>query len=300
MIGASNRQIFSFCPLALWLLSLAPGAQADDCPQQYFLSVKVEGLSSCERQHLLSLGAGFATPSISTTFGENPAGLIYNRSLNLLASVVQTDSNNSSRHTDIATTLGNGKLGGGVFYQDREDAVGTTVVNQGVRTKILSLGTAALVKSAESAIGIRYNKIVGQRWFGSVTNPLPSGTLDIGWIANAKGNFRAGFNIFDVFSGNRVYGAGIATFFGSNGAFALDGSVKQDGSGGVIRPALGWAYSVFQFGLGYGTNVSGDGQRAWIPTGTNLSLGVMLGKTFQIVYHSRRIEHQYLGISIKF
>src|SRR5262245_32471824 len=64
-----------------FILSLP--AFADDCPDQYFLSIKIKSKSKCEAQHNITVGSGVVSPSVNAIFGENPAGLFYNQSLKL-------------------------------------------------------------------------------------------------------------------------------------------------------------------------------------------------------------------------
>src|SRR5690606_25865707 len=72
--------------------------------------------SGGERNHLLSVGAGISSPSVTTAIGENPAGLVNNQRFKLLAAAYSENSDFDPLGYSGTVFTGTGSVGVGLGY----------------------------------------------------------------------------------------------------------------------------------------------------------------------------------------
>lgn len=266
-----------------------------DCPTTYFLSLEIDRVSSCERQHLMTLGAGIASPSTTSTFGENPAGFIYNYAFKTLVSVVKFEKGDTGAGAlGGAVAHGTGKMGGGLgFHQiTRKDSSDTRE-----KAFVVSYGMATEVPFLNASIGARLNQVNGGRAQILGIGNLPRTSLDLGAIVNPKGNFRLGAILVNALDDDRAIGAGGSIFLGSHFAIALDSTIRPDGTGGSVRPAIAMSWDRFQFTIGNGFDLDDHGE-VWIQEDLMIGFGLGITKSLRLLMYFNRIEHFYAGLNV--
>ncbi|MGE0616831.1 MAG: hypothetical protein AB7P04_14460, partial [Bacteriovoracia bacterium] len=232
-------------------------ALADDCPDTFFLSLRVKSKGNCEAQHQITVGAGVSSPSVGAIFAENPTGLIYNRELKFHISAAKTDG---SAYTpwryNFQIVTGNGDVGGGIGTFRYTSTTAASAVD------LIAYGAGVKLKFANLGIGVSGFSTIQDALNLIGANDFQNVNANLGMIYNPEGNIRIAGTIFDFLDQYPVYAAGIAAFPGGNTALNLDFGYQtvSDSTGDasayrkslVIKPAIGVATAGFQFTASYG------------------------------------------------
>ncbi len=286
-------------------------AIAKDCPDQYFLSLKIKSASKCEAQHNITVGSGIVSPSTISVFGENPAGLFYNQQLkvHLSASKLSDDFYDPWRY-NVTVVTGDGDKGAGFGayrYQFGDSATGYSY-----ESTVLAYGAGIEIPALNMGIGIS-----GFTVLEGITSLLGSADLStfnptIGILFNPKGVFRVGATVFDVFDEYRTVGFGMATFLGPIFSTALDVTASPSNfSNGfsdaeytwVAKFGLGIALEAFQATLTYGDqftegNVLPALVESWNREGFSVGLAFAAGEKLKFNFYYNRLELYYFGLTV--
>jgi hypothetical protein len=249
------------------------------------LPTQALAMTGGETEHLLSVGAGIASPSITSAIGENPAGLVNNQRLKLLASAYSA-GNDSFDPLGYGATLftGTGSVGLGLGYQGRTGD-GTT--------GSLVYGLAGEISALKMALGVAGSFALEDQGGGGRVG------LDVGALFNSKGDLTFGVTAFGVEGGPDAYGAGIAYAMRSGARLALDAGVNNDLEGLRIKPGLLVSVDKIQLAFGYGLKVT-DGGGSHIGDGLSLGLGFELGQNFHFQAYYNQLAKYFLGLTFRF
>jgi hypothetical protein len=134
-----------------------------------FSSVRANA-EDIDTARMLSVGAGFASPSKTSALVENPAGLALNERTRILGVLGSDNDSFNPLNFGGGAFFGNGQVGAGAEIQRLDSAVTQ-----------LDLGIAADIPSVDLALGVHLG------------HPLDGGsgwTTDIGAIFNERGRVR--------------------------------------------------------------------------------------------------------------
>lgn len=255
-------------PLALALLAPLPAHAA----------------AGAEDAHLLSVGAGIASPSMTSALGENPAGLVFNHRFRFLAQ--------AATENDDFSPIG---VGGGLFAGNGSVGAGLTLLGFESGSMVLGWGLAAEIPGLDLSWGFTGSHVIAGS--GQAVAAGSSFGLDTGILLNGKGKSRFGFTLFDVLDNIDAIGAGWAYDLSSAATFALDGAYGTGAKTIAIKPSLGIRLPGFHIASGYGFGVSGDGGNR-IRDGVSLAVGIPFGKNFAIQAYYNQIARYYAGLTI--
>ncbi len=233
--------------------------------------------------NLLSIGAGIASPSVTSALGENPAGLVSNETPKLLG-VISTENNSWDPlgYGGFFFT-GNGAVGAGIGVQNYSGAASGSALQFGVAAEITQIATT-IGASGSYAL----SNGVSDR-FGA----------DLGLQFNSRGPFKVGLAAFNVNGGVDSFGAGLSYDANTNARIVIDGSVNNDFKGLRLKPALGITVQKFQITYGYGIDVSKDAT-SFIRTGSALGLGYEFAQSFQLQGYYNQIAKYYVAGMFRF
>jgi|GEM_PF-3597806 len=240
------------------------------------LNVFAAGTS--EDHHIISVGAGIASPSTTSSVSENPAGLVYNQNLKLLGFGYTENSSPGITDGGGAFLIGNGSVGGGAKV---ETSSGTSNLTAGIGFDISSINTA---------FGAACGTQLGPK--------VSINCSDFGLIYNPAGNTRFGFDIQT--SGNALLGTGLTHDLTQDVTIDLDAGIPTSGGGVTLKPGVVIHTQVVQVALGYGFNASSSGSAGNIRTGFSAGLGVTLNKTFQIESYYNQLHNYFFGLVAHF
>lgn len=264
------------------------------------LSVQAYGSSTynfsdtMENDHLLSVGEGISSPSTISALGENPAGLVYNRTFKVLGELSSGNDQFSPLGYGGGFLAGNGSVGGGIVLN------GSNSTANGVAASIdtLQFGIAAEFPSINLAWGF-----TGSFAF-SGSGPTPtvgygnsSWGLDTGVIFNPRSQTRFGITLFDVLDGIDAFAGGVSYDPTPWATFALDANYSKGPQTTVVKPGLAIHLPGFQLAAGYGARVVGDGT-GWFPTGLSLGVGFPISRTFALQAYYNQLALYYAGLTI--
>lgn len=252
------------------------------------------GMDDFEIAHVLSIGAGISSPSVTSALVENPAGLVYNQQTKFLGETAATNASLNPIGLGGLFFLGNGFVGGGLGVQ--------TFSGQGNNAgniSIFNFGIAAKATGLNVSIGATGSYVISQS--GNATAYANGTTLDsnIGMIFNPDGDVRFGVTAFDVLNGVDALGAGIAASASDWATFSLDGSMDaKSGNGKTIKPAMGIHLMDFQFTLGYGLGLD-NLDTNWIRRGTAFGMGIQLGMEAHLQFYYNQLALYFVGLTIR-
>ena len=281
--------------------AIAAPASGDCPPDSYFLSLKIE--SKCESQHHLSLGAGVSSPSVVSTFTENPAGFIYNQKIKAHASVSKSTASSSSPWRYSVMGLGgNGSIGGGAgVHRYRDTRKYRARTGSTVGTNVFSFGFAKALDFLNTAIGYSGSKALQSVATAVARRDSSFLSSNLGVLIAPKNKVRAGFTAFNAFSSIKSYGFGLSSNSIDNLAVAVDGIFSQYFKPAVVKASLGTTFSNFEVSLGYGLSTQSPGDAnpsVSVPTGFSAGVGVWFGSSLRLLATYNQIEAYYLGLTV--
>jgi hypothetical protein len=243
-----------------------------------------------EGQHLLSVGAGIASPSAVTgLFSENPAGLVYNSGFSFLGQASTYNDNFKPLNAGGGLFAGNGTVGGAL-------SLNTTIANGATLSNsplALNWGLAAEIASLKTSFGFRGSHIF-------TSNSAYAGStfgLDAGIIIHPKDQSRFGITAYDVNDGIDYMGAGWAYDFNPQATFAIDGTYGFTGGGASLKPGMAVNLDAFHLSSGYGFNVA-NGGGARIYNGVSLGVGFNAGRSLVVQLYYNQLARYYAGLTI--
>ena len=235
--------------------------------------------SNNEDAHLISVGAGIASPSVTSAIWENPAGLVYNQEFKLLGFGYTENSSVGITDGGGGLFLGNGSIGGGLKV---ETSGGSSTLTAGIGFDVNAINTA-----------------FGAACGSSLGSTISITCSDFGLIYNPAGPTRFGFDILT--SGNAILGAGLAHDITSDATIDLDAGIPTSGGGLTLKPGVAVHSTVVQVAVGYGFNVSSSsGGAGNIRTGFAAGLGINLSKTFHAQAYYDQIHNYFFGLMARF
>jgi hypothetical protein len=239
-----------------------------------------------ESFHWLSVGGGIAHPSATTAITENPAGLIYNSDLRILAS---SDAGNNSFNPLGANGhffLGNGAVGGGIGLRNQHTFNTATDVN-------LDFGLAAEINALKLAFGVSGSYRVAT--LGATGGGGGTPGLNIGVLINPTGEIHGGLTLFDVLGGVNALGGGIAWDVNSFATLALDAATTPTAfQAWSLKPGLQIHVLQVQLSASYGFALAGGG--SWLRGGGTLGLGVRMGGNLHFQAYYNELNLYYAGL----
>ena len=243
---------------------------------------------SGEATHLISAGAGIASPSLTSALTENPAGLSYNQGFRLLGAGSTQNSDPGISQLGLGAYFGNGTLGGAIQL-DSDMSSGASGQSFSNRSN-LSLGFAADVKSLNTSLGLSCGAALGSSFSLSCS--------DFGAIYNPTGTTRVGVEL--ITSGTpTLIGAGIATDASKDVTLALDAGADWNGNGLGLKPGVVVRASSLQLAAGYGFSLD-NGATSFITKDISVGLGLDAGKSFHVQAYYNQLAKFYLGAALKF
>lgn len=239
-----------------------------------------------ESQYLISGGGGVSAPSYISGTGENPAGLVYNNRLRLVA------------HGSLSTILDFGTLaaGGGIYWGNGWIAGGAEIVGS-IASPVgftIDTGIAFAIPPIRTSFGLSYGVPIS----GGVnaTNNLVAHQLDIGIISEPIAQLAIGATMYDLIGGPDGVGAGITyrplRFFD----LTADGSYSFSTGGFTLKPGVGLHIAFFHATFGYGFDINGGG--AGIVSGASAGVGFDIVGRVQIVGYYHQQNELYLGLQV--
>lgn len=243
--------------------------------------------SGGEEARLLSVGAGIASPSFTSTVFENPAALFANRRPRLLGHVATPNSNFNPLGYGGLLYLGNGSIGAVVGAQTF-DARGGSV---GSLTQ-LEFGLGAEIRALNMSLG------------ASGSYDISGGTgnygINAGMILNYRGNVRFGATAFGLQDNVSAVGVGLAATVAPWLSLAGDASFVPNGFKNMtLKPGLAIHVAAVQFSLGYGINIDNSPTTSWISRGTSLGLGIQLGQSVHLQGYYNQLANYYMGLAFR-
>jgi len=251
------------------------------------------GMDDFEMGHVLSVGAGISSPSVTSALGENPAGLMYNQQPKFLGEAALTQNSLNNLGLGGLFYLGNGFVGGGLGIETFNGQG-----NNAGNLTLLNFGIGAEIQAINLSFGATGTYTLSQN---GTTNGAGSGSIwtgNVGLLYNPNGPFRIGVTGFHLASTTRAIGAGIAADASTWATFALDGTINIDGTGPVIKPAMGIHLNDFQCTLGYGLVLDSSAMN-WIRQGGSLGVGVRLSPNFHLQAYYNHLALYYFGLTIR-
>ncbi|MBL7715951.1 MAG: hypothetical protein JNL01_10845 [Bdellovibrionales bacterium] len=250
-----------------------------------FAIVALAGSSSAwasENANLLSVGAGVSSPSVNTSIGENPAGLVNNEAPKFLVAVQSPSTSFNPMGYGGTFLTGNGRVGAGVGYS-----------NSGAQGSKggMNFGLAGEITSIKTAIGLAGS-------YGMDAGPNRAG-LDLGLMINSHGPFRVGAVAYGLTGGVDAYGAGLSYEMNANAKLVFDAAADSTFNGTSVKPALGITVQDFQMAVGYGMDVSNGGASV-IANGASFALGYAVGRTVHFQFYYNQLAQIYAGLMFRF
>lgn len=264
---------------------------AEDCADQYFLSLKLE--SKCEKRHYIPVGAGVSSPSVGATYIENPAGFIYNNQLKLHGSVSQT--NGGSTRYGLNILNGTGTIGGGLgLSRYPHDPGNNSAANA------LTFGSGGFWEGLKVAFGASFavatanaDEIISSRDGNYISS-------NIGILVNPKGNWRFGGTLYNVFKGYKGYGLGVTGSPAKNAVVSLDGIWNANSDLTIVKAAFGTSFSSFVLSAGYGAQFQSQTAGLNLPDGVSFSIAWMASSWFRASFAFNHVDFLYLAGTLAF
>jgi hypothetical protein len=249
--------------------------------------------SGSEEDHLLSVGGGIASPSVTSALGENPAGLSNNRSFKLLGAAAAGNNKLNPLGYGGGIFFGNGSVGGGValqgFNNNTDGASGNVL--------LLNWGLAADITGLNIAWGFTGTHTISRSGTVRGTGSGTTWCIDTGLIFNPKGDSRVGVTLFQVLDEVDAIGLGWAYDLSPWATFALDGSYTTSAKTTIAKPSLYIRLPGFHISSGYGVRVQGT-EWSWIRQGLSLGIGIPVNHSFTIQGYYNQLAEYYGGVTI--
>lgn len=276
------------------LLSFTLWLGLDLCLLSYStLGWALEGSDDLEVSHLLSVGGGISSPSVTSSLVENPAGLAFNQQTKFMAEGAATNSGLNPIGIGGLFFLGNGSVGGGLGVQTYNGQG-----NNAGNITLFNFGISAKVPNMNVAIGAAGSYVISQ----SGVPAYPNGTTldsNVGMIVNPDGDVHFGVTAFDVLNGVDAVGAGVSANASDWATFSVDGIMNPQGeTGKTVKPAMGIHLASFQFTLGYGIGLDGT-DTYWIRRGTAFGMGIQLGMDTHLQFYYNQLALYFLGLTVR-
>lgn len=246
-----------------------------------------------ELNHLLSVGGGIASPSVTSALGENPAGLMYNTRTKVQAATATGSESLNPVGFGGLLFGGNGFVGGGIGLQGFNNQT-----EGGGQILLLNWGLAAEFTSLNMAFGFTGTRTLHRSGVVMGTGSGTTWCVDTGVIINPHGSSRYGLTLFQILDSVDAIGAGWAIDASSWSTFALDGTYSPDSKSAVVKPGLSLQFDGFQMSSGYGFRAVGD-SGSWIRQGLSLGVGFNLGDHMFAQMYYNHIALYYGGITFR-
>jgi hypothetical protein len=246
-----------------------------------------------ETDHLLSVGGGISSPSMTSALGENPAGLIYNQSFKLLTQVASGNEQLNPLGYGAGIFAGNGSVGGGMVLQGFNNQTGTTSGN----VLLLNWGLAAEFPSINMAWGFTGTRTISATGDVRGTGSGTTWCVDTGVIFNPRGSNRIGATIYQLLDDVDAVGLGYALDPSPWATFAVDASYTTKARTTVVKPSLSFHLSKFQMSSGYGLRVQGT-EWSWIRQGLSLAVGFEVTPHFSIQAYYNHLAQYLAAVTI--
>jgi hypothetical protein len=228
--------------------------------------------------HVLTVAGGVASPSKTTALEENPAGLTYNTSPELLGFVSSESNNFNPLEYGLNYFTGNGMVGGALGLK-RSSADSTSI----------NFGLAADLLSKNFSLGF-----AGSYTFGS-------GGHSSGWNGNLgailfpQADLRFGVTAYHVIGGVNTLGFGVAYDANSSATLALDAAYGTSTQGLTLKPGAMIRLSDLQLSAGYGIVASNGG--AYFTEGFSAGLGFNISRSAHLEAYYSQIQKFFFGVS---
>lgn len=248
-----------------------------------------------EQQHTLSVGSGLASPSESGIFGENPAGLIYNRQPSVLGYLSAGPLHKDLLSQGLSFLAGNGWAAASLGVQGY-----TNTRDSGGNIVTFNFGMSTYSEFFDLAIGLNG----AYRFRNSTTPTTPESeqttwTANLGFLYNPFGWFRAGLNLYEVDQGMTSVGLGVAADINAFSTITLDSSVDRRGRGLTLKPGIGVRAAGVHLAYSYGMQVDKTAVSG-ITAGNTIGLGYQFNPTFRIDGYYNQVVPYFLGATISF
>jgi hypothetical protein len=251
------------------------------------------GMDDFEMNHFISVGAGIATPSLSSSMGENAAGLQYNQEFKFVGEGALTNNNTGSIGLGGLFLLGNGFVGGGAGIRTFNGQG-----NNGGSITFLDFGMGAKIDAINLAFGATGTYTLQQNGPTTGTGSGASLNTDVGFLINPNGIFRGGLTGYQLLSPTPTVGAGMAIDFSDWSTFAVDSTMDIHANGLVVKPGFGIHLMDFQLAIGYGICLDTTGYN-WIRQGGSIALGIRIAYNFHLQMYYNQLALYYLGLAVR-
>ncbi len=251
--------------------------------------------SKDEGQHILSIGGGISSPSEATVFGENPAGLIYNRSPKLLFSLSTHPEDEHLMGTSGYFFTGNGLAAASLgvrSYSNSADQKGSI--------SYFDFGLSTYSEGLNTSIGISGTYRFQKPGYLPPAIEQDTWTANIGLLFNPFGAFRIGVNLYDVAHSITSYGLGLSAEVNQFATLSIDGSINSSGEGMTVKPAIGVLAGSLQVSYGYGMKTHDSNHTSAISAGNTLGLGFQATEKFQLQFQYNHVALYFLGATVRF
>jgi hypothetical protein len=248
-----------------------------------------------DRQRTLSVGSGLAAPSQTAFFGENPAGLIYNRRPSFLGYVAAGPLHPDLISNGLSFMAGNGwaaaSLGVQNYNNTRDSSGNITTFN---------FGAATYAEFINTALGLSgMYRFHGAGATDPAPGETPTWTADLGFLYNPYGRFRVGLNLYDLSAGMTAVGTGVAADVNRFSTLTLDASTDRHGRGLTLKPGLGVRAAGVHIAYSYGMQVD-KSAASGITAGNTLGLGYEFNGNFRIDGYYNQVVPYFLGVTASF
>jgi len=234
-----------------------------------------------EENSMISNGQGVSSPCFwDGLSGENPAGLVLNRSLKFQGGLASFDDHFSELRGSGGVLVGNGLLGAGLEYSQFSEGPapdGDGQINWGIAGRIgpWSLGVS----------GHHYTE-------GG------DGTFDIGALGFVTSNLRWGFQVPDFTHGLHIVAAGLSYSVVPSLDFVVDAAYHLQNENGTIKPGISIHSRMLQLTAAYGFHLTGQGD-VWLKRKFTGGLGLELSRNVLLSYEYRGLPEHRLGLTLR-
>lgn len=280
--------------------AMPAAARADDFDsgrdyQSFGLGASSREKDREERPYSLSVGSGIAPPSESAFFGENPAGLIYNRRPSVLGYVASGPLHTDLLSNGLSLVGGNGLAAASLgiqSYNNAQDAGGNITT--------FNFGLATYAEFINVAVGLsgmyRFGGVQGQ---GIAEGTAATWTADVGFLYNPFGKARVGFMLYNLSQGVTAGSLGFAGDVNRFSTVTLDASTDNRGQGLTFKPGIGVRADHVHLAYSYGMQVDKNATSG-ITAGNTLGLGYEFNPSFRITGYYNQVVPYFLGATVSF
>ena len=232
--------------------------------------------------HELSVAAGIASPSETSSVFQNPAGLVFENKT--AVSLMTAFPTNSLTYPILEGGIytGNGNLGASLGIEK------PTVAGN---SSSLYYGFGFLIPNISSSFGI------------SGTTSFNGGSaFNLGALFGTFEKFRVGATVRDFTSSGREWGIGMNYDFSTDASFVLDASLDNSFGNPWLEPALVLRASSAAFTLGYGFAVTSGNSyySSQIADGFAAGLSIKFSQNLNFQAYYQQLSHYLFELTILF